>query len=310
MTLTSRPRFTMVLVAALAWVLLAVLSVSGQGRSVGERRHTINIRGRDQVLHLYGNRGDAPVIVSSGDGGWIHLGPHVAGTLAAQRFFVVGFDARSYLESFTTGATTLRPDDEPADYGMLIEFATEASGAARKPVLIGVSEGAGLSVLAAANPRNQGAIAGVVGLGLSDLTELGWRWRDMAIYITHGTPREPTFSVKSVVDRMAPVPLAAIHSTHDEYVPVSEVQDVLARAREPKRLWVVRASNHRFSDNLAEFDQALVEAIRWTTQGAEALNHSCCRVIRDPRARDGSGAGSGAAQAPAAPLPSSERTPR
>jgi pimeloyl-ACP methyl ester carboxylesterase len=217
------------------------------------------------VLHVYGSRGGTPVIVSSGDGGWIHLGPHVAEMLAATGFFVVGFDARAYLESFTSGTATLRIEDEPGDYKGLIEFANRQCGcsAGAKPVLIGVSEGAGLSVLAAADPRNKNAVAGVIGLGLSDLTELGWRWKDMVIYLTHGSPHEPTFSVKTVIDRLAPVPLAAIHSTRDEYVPLAEVQRVLDRAGEPKRLWVVNAANHRFSDNLAAFDRALLEAITW-----------------------------------------------
>ena len=64
---------------------------------------TLVIRGHAQSLHLYGTRGGPPVIVSSGDGGWMHLGPHVAETLAAKGFFVVGFDVRAYLESFTSG---------------------------------------------------------------------------------------------------------------------------------------------------------------------------------------------------------------
>ena len=34
------------------------------------------------------------MIISSGDGGWIHLGPHVAEVLAAKGYFVVGFDAK------------------------------------------------------------------------------------------------------------------------------------------------------------------------------------------------------------------------
>lgn len=235
---------------------------SAQTRPAGETRQTIAIRGRDQVLHLYGPRDGTPVVVSCGDGGWIHLGPHVAEVLSANGFFVVGFDVRAYLESFTRGATTLRAEDEPGDYNTLIEFA--ARGSRRKPVLIGVSEGAGLSVLAAADPHSKEAIAGVIGLGLSDLTELGWRWKDMIIYLTHGAPNEPAFSVKGVVERVAPVPLAAIHSTHDEYAPLAEAREVLARAGQPKRLWIVDAANHRFSDNLAEFDRALLEALEWT----------------------------------------------
>jgi dienelactone hydrolase len=264
MTAASRRRIMLALpiVACSAFAQLA--SASAQARSGEEIRQTISIRGHDQVLHLYGARGGTPVIVSSGDGGWIHLGPHVAEALSANGFFVVGFDARAYLESFTSGTTTLRAEDEPSDYRALIDFASRETG--RKPVLIGVSEGAGLSVLAATDPRNKDAVAGVLGLGLSDMTELGWRWKDMMIYLTHGTPHEPTFSVKAVVDRVAPVPLAAIHSTCDEYVSLAEVQEVIERAGHPKRLWIVNAANHRFSDNLAAFDRALVEAISWIAE--------------------------------------------
>ena len=264
MTAALRRRITVALPIVAFSALVQVASGSAQARAGVETRQTIDVRGRDQVLHLYGTRGGTPVIVSSGDGGWIHLGPHVAEVLSANGFFVVGFDAKAYLESFTNGAATVRVEDEPGDYRALIDFASRETG--RKPVLIGVSEGAGLSVLAATDPRNKEAVAGVIGLGLSDLTELGWRWKDMVIYLTHGTPREPTFSVKAVVDRMAPIPLAAIHSTRDEYVPLAEVQQVLERAGQPKRLWIVNAGNHRFSDNLAEFDRTLLEAIAWMAE--------------------------------------------
>ncbi|MCC7242754.1 MAG: alpha/beta hydrolase [Acidobacteria bacterium] len=222
---------------------------------------TLSIRGRAQTLHLYGSRGGTPVIVSSGDGGWIHLGPHVASVLAGQGCFVVGFDVKAYLSSFTSGAAVLRPDDEPGDYRALAEFA--AKGSVQKPVLIGVSEGAGLSLLAATDPATRDAIAGVLGLGLPDITELGWRWKDAIIYITHQSPSEPTFSTAAFAARVAPAPLAAIQSTHDEFVPLDEVQRIMSAAREPKKLWVVPAADHRFSDNLAEFDRRLLEAMAW-----------------------------------------------
>ncbi len=226
----------------------------------------IVIRGHSQSLHLYGTRGGPPVIVSSGDGGWIHLGPYVAEFLASKGFFVVGFDARAYLESFTSGRGTLRTEDEPGDYKALADFA--ARGTTRKPVLIGVSEGAGLSVLAATDPQTKRAISGVIGLGLPDLNELGWRWKDALIYVTHGVPREPTFSSAAIAARVAPVPLAAIHSTRDEFVPLADVQRVLDAAGAPKRLWVIEAADHRFSGNLPEFDRRLLEAIAWVVQNA------------------------------------------
>ena len=49
----------------------------------------VTLRGRTQTLHLYGARGGLPVIVSSGDGGWIHVGPDVAALLASHGYFVV-----------------------------------------------------------------------------------------------------------------------------------------------------------------------------------------------------------------------------
>jgi fermentation-respiration switch protein FrsA (DUF1100 family) len=222
------------------------------------------IRGHAQSLRLYGTRGGAPVIVSSGDGGWIHLGPHVAETLAAKGFFVVGFDVRAYLESFTSGSGTLARDDEPGDFKALADFA--ARGTTRKPILIGASEGAGLSVLAATDPQTKRSIAGVIGLGLPDLNELGWRWKDSLIYVTHGVPKEPTFSTAAIVGRLSPTPLGAIHSTQDEFVALSTIQKVLDAAKEPKKLWIVKASDHRFSDNLGEFDRRLFEAIGWINQ--------------------------------------------
>jgi fermentation-respiration switch protein FrsA (DUF1100 family) len=186
--------------------------------------------------------------------------------LAARGFFIVGFDVRAYLESFTTATDSLRVEDEPGDYKVLLDFASR--GASKKPILIGVSEGAGLSVLAAGDPRTKTAVAGVIGLGLSEVNELGWRWKDAVIYLTHGTPSEPTFSAARMVSRVAPVPLGLIHSTRDEFAPLAEAEQVLDHAQQPKRLWIVSARDHRFSGNLEEFDRDLLDAIAWVGRTA------------------------------------------
>ena len=247
---------------------LIVLVCCAAVPTAAQPTQVLSIRGHQQTLRMYGVRGGRPVIVSSGDGGWIHLGPHVAELLAANGYFVVGFDAKAYLESFTSAKTTLRPEDVPGDYKVLADFA--AAGSRERPILIGVSEGAGLSVLAATQPSTRSAIAGVVGLGLPDINELGWRWRDALIYVTHGIPNEPTFSTAWLVSRVAPLPLAAIHSSQDEFVPLAEIQRVLAAAREPKKLWIVNADDHRFSCNVAGFDRRLLEALAWTAGQAGA----------------------------------------
>jgi fermentation-respiration switch protein FrsA (DUF1100 family) len=246
------------------YVLVLMLALSGVVSAEAQTTEQIVLRGHRQTLHLYGPRGGDSVIVSSGDGGWMHLAPHVAERLAARGFFVVGFDVKAYLESFTAGAATLRAEDEPEDYRTLIEYAP--AGSRGRPALIGVSEGAGLSVLAAADPRVKPLISGVVGLGLPNVNELGWRWQDSLIYLTHGTPKEPSFRTIDVAAHVSPVPLGAIHATSDEYVPMGEVQQVMGSATEPKRLWIVKASNHSFSDNLPELEARLIDALDWVRQ--------------------------------------------
>jgi pimeloyl-ACP methyl ester carboxylesterase len=244
-------------------VIALALSVALAGAGVpAHTTDTVVLRGHPQLVHVYGERGSGdPVIVSSGDGGWIHLGPHVAETLAASGYFVVGFNVKAYLSSFTSDEQVLSVGDVPGDYRALVEYATR--GSPRRAILIGVSEGAGLSVLAAADPATQRRVGGVIALGLPDRNELGWRWKDSLIYVTHGVPNEPTFSAGAIVSRMAPVPLAAIYSTRDEFVPESEVRSLMERASQPKRLWMVTASDHRFSDHVEEFDRTLLESIEW-----------------------------------------------
>lgn len=247
--------------------LIAICAALVTGSTARAREiDVVSLRGHAQTLHVYGPRTGPPVIVSSGDGGWIHLAPHVAEALAARGFFVVGFDTRAYLSSFTSGSSTLRRQDVPADYKVLADLA--AHGSTRRPILIGVSEGAGLSVLAATDARTRSSIDGVVALGLPGVNELAWRWKDALIYVTKGAPAEPSFPTAAVVGQMARTPLAAIHSTRDEFVPLDDVRKILAAAGEPKRLWVVTASDHRFSDNLDEFDRDLMEALAWVHEQA------------------------------------------
>jgi len=240
-------------------VLILVVAATPSARA--QSIHTLTLRGHDQLLRLYGPADGLPVIVSSGDGGWLHLGPHVAEWLAARGFFVVGFDAKAYLTGFTTQGSTLRPSDVARDYKSLAAFASAATG--RKPILIGVSEGAGLSLLAAADAETRPMLGGVVGLGLTEVNELGWRWKDSLTYLTHRPPSEPTFIASTIVSGVAPLPLALVQSTHDEFVPLAATQRIFDHASGPKRLWIVEAANHRFSNNLPEFDARLLEAIEW-----------------------------------------------
>ena len=245
-------------------VILLLVMLLAPLNLMAQTAEKIVLRGKVQTLQLYGRHDGDPVIVSSGDGGWVHLGPQVAELLAARGYFVVGFDTKAYLESFTSGTKTLTTKDVPADYREIVR--STGGSATRRPLLVGVSEGAALSLLAATEPDTKAMIAGVVGLGLGDRNELAWRWKDAMIYLTHGVPNEPTFSTLEFAPRVAPTPLAVINSIHDEFVPPGEVASIFSAAGNPKRLWMINAADHRFSDAQAELAQRLAEAIDWIRQ--------------------------------------------
>jgi type IV secretory pathway VirJ component len=242
--------------ATLLFCLLAVVTVGAAAAPTG----TVMMRGRPQPVMYFGSPTGRPVIVSSGDGGWVHLAPQVADWLVAHHYFVVGFDSKAYLTSHTSDQQSLRVDDVPADYAALIDSLPRGAGA---PVLVGISEGGGLSVRAAADPRVKARIAGVITLGLGDVNELAWRWRDSIIYVTKGVPREPSFHAGDFLPAVSPAPLAMIRSTGDEFVPPSEGDRLAGLARVPTRTWTVRASNHRFSDNPQGLDLALADSLGW-----------------------------------------------
>ena len=243
---------------AAAGLCLALVRATAAGGAPATA--TLSIRGQEQTLRIYGVRGGPVAIVASGDGGWVHLGPYVAEYLSSKGWYVVGFDTKAYLSGFTTRRSTLDPTNVPADFMVLVDYAKGAPG---PPVLIGVSEGAGLAVLAAADPALKNTIAGVVGLGLPETCELGWRWKDSLIYLTKGVPREPTFNTSEIIGKVAPLPVVAIHSTRDEFVTVNEVKRVMSKARPPSQLWFVEAQDHRFSGNTGEFEKKLLEALEW-----------------------------------------------
>ena len=69
----------------------------------GPSSDSIDLRGRAQQIVLYGSRGGRPVVLTSGDLGWWGLVVHVAEVLASRGYYVVGFNSRTYLESFTSG---------------------------------------------------------------------------------------------------------------------------------------------------------------------------------------------------------------
>jgi pimeloyl-ACP methyl ester carboxylesterase len=199
------------------------------------------------------------VVVTGGDDGWLHLAPHLAKVLADRGFFVVGFDARRYFAGLTPGTPT--PKGLPKDYRRIASFAGWATG--RKPVLLGVSEGAGLSILAAADPPTKAEARGVVAVGVPDLNHVAMQWREAVIRLTHRQLNGSALSLARVVAGVAPLPLAVIHPSTTEVLAAADVARIIERSHSPTKLWVVPWGDPSYSNHFSQFDRCVLEAIAW-----------------------------------------------
>jgi hypothetical protein len=59
-----------------------------------------------------------------------------------------------------------------------------------------------------------------------------------------------------------------IQSSKDEYVPKAEYERLEAAARDPKKLVLIDASNHRFTDRRPELRSAYRAGLAWISQRA------------------------------------------
>src|SRR5438552_2992348 len=92
-------------------------------------RETVVIRGQEQTLHVYGSRAGIPVIMGSGDLGWTGISVHIAQALGARGYWVVGFNVRAYLSSFTGHGRGVLPGEVPGDYRAVLDWMAQRRAA-------------------------------------------------------------------------------------------------------------------------------------------------------------------------------------
>jgi len=158
-------------------------------------KSTLLIRGKPQDIYLYPAKGESghlnqKILFAPGDAGWWGFAITIARTAASWGYDVYGLDTKRYLESFT-GKTTLKETDVMTDFRQIVEWMTQGSG--ERVTLVGWSEGAGLCLLAAASEENKRTFNGLISIGMSESSVLGWLWSDDITYITKKNPKDPMF---------------------------------------------------------------------------------------------------------------------
>lgn len=247
------------------FLLAVVFTLAGASIAPAAETLAVQVRGKSLTLTVYrpAAKPKATVLMGSGDVGWVGLAVEMAEYLQAQGYCAIGINVREYLAAFTSGRTTLTTKEPPGDYAQIAKFLRQRNLLSAPVVLSGVSEGAALAVLAAASPTNHDWVRGVLTMGLPPTAELGWRWSDFTSWITKRDPDEPMFAPKDFVPHVAPLPLCLIHSTKDEYVTAADIKGFEGAAREPKKLVLIDASNHRFTDRKPELKQQFSVCLGW-----------------------------------------------
>jgi len=248
-------------ICTVALIVAGVVSVSAsQSRQVD-----FQLRGKTLTLAVYSPARPpiGTIVMGSGDAGWTGLSTAMSEFLSDRGYLVIGINIRQYLAVFRTGGTHLAVTDPPADYRALAEWLTGQHLLTAPVLMSGVSEGAAIAVLAAADAKNHAWIGGLITMGVPAKAELAWKWTDFTTWITKKDANEPSFSPFDFIAGVAPVPVVMIQSRTDEYVPRADYERCHANAGDPKKLVLIDASNHRFTDRRDELRQEYLAALSW-----------------------------------------------
>ncbi len=264
--------FSWLRLAGIAGTALLTISATLQETRPGPRPSastvSIALRGKDQSIQVYEPSAGTPkrsvqVLVTSGDLGWLGISGDIPGHLQDRGYRVIGLNAQKYVSSSTgSGGAHLEDTWIPGDYQKIVQAASSGSQYPRDFVSVGVSEGAGLAVVAMGQADASPLCRGVIALGLPMKTALGWRWTDFTSWISKKEPNEPEVDTKDYLVKLK-VPVVLVHSTHDEYDQIDKVKAIFESAPDPKRFYAVDASNHRFSNKIQDVLSLVDTSIEW-----------------------------------------------
>lgn len=209
---------------------------------------TIVLHGHALRLHLVNGDDPRPLVVyATGDGGWHRGDVELFKEVAKLGLPAVGFDARDYVTHL--GAPTLPASELVADYARIIERAKESMriGPDRPVVLLGVSRGAGLAVIAAGEGELGPPIAGVVAVALTEEEE----------FVT-GEPAPYEY-----LPKLGDIPVAVIQSTRDGYLPADAARALFGADTPYRWFQPIQARNHSFGGARPQLYLAVRRALAW-----------------------------------------------
>jgi fermentation-respiration switch protein FrsA (DUF1100 family) len=223
----------------------------------------VTLNGSSVMLHLVRPVASLPrgplLIYSTGDGGWRGKDLDLFRHLSTFGYAIAGFSAPEYVKHLRGDEETTTPELLARDFAAIIESAKfDLSLPAATPViLVGVSRGAGLSVVAAGQPPLRQALDGVVVMGLTKEEEhVRWRRR-----------RQTTeLEIYDYLPRLADLPVAVIQSTRDNYLPADQARTLFGADTDRRQFHAIEARNHSFAGARPLLYETLRSSLEWVVR--------------------------------------------
>ena len=199
------------------------------------------------------------LIYATGDGGWKGKDLDLFNHLASWGYALAGFSAPEYVKHLSGDAATTTPSRLARDYAAIIDAAARdlMVPSSTPVILVGVSRGAGLSVVAAGQQAVQRSLGGVVVMGLTREEEhVRWRRRRPATEL----------AIYDYLPRLASLPLAVIQSTHDNYLPAEQARLLFGADTDRRQFHAIEARNHSFAGARPALYETLQASLEWVSR--------------------------------------------
>ncbi len=191
------------------------------------------------------------LVYATGDGGFRGNDKELFEELANFGYPVAGFSARNYLKNLGYVADTTTPQRLAQDYEKLIEFSERELGLPRgmPVVLVGVSRGAGLAVVAAGQRIVRANVSGVLAIALTKEEEYVRHYRVRRGQTPPGMPRRELVMIQTYeyLPRLSSLPVSVIQSTNDGYLPADEARQLFGPDTSTRKFHAVSAWDHSFN---------------------------------------------------------------
>jgi type IV secretory pathway VirJ component len=208
------------------------------------------------------------VLFITGDGGWRGKDLDAFNHLIGWGYPVVGLSAPEYLRPLGQGQ--LPPQVLADDIATIIAGGDQGLHlpASIPVLLVGVSRGADLVVVAAAQRSLRAPVQGVLAVALTKEEEYVRRGRRRAVApaataTTETDGEASTMARPYVALRRVAAPVSLIQSTNDQYVRAADARQMFGPDTDARQFHAIKSRNHSFSDARGLLYDTMRTSLQW-----------------------------------------------